>query len=150
MLLGFHCLTEDHAKISILLKDKNQFLWGHQADKVYIMDNDILSKRQAHHAKLLQSPLQCRQRLRSEVFPCYLGAMITPLALYSRVLIFWSEMCFSSCLRSLTSAPYFPVVPLSARMKWECRLLSTVSLLRGFDMVWYGLTTCSKYEMATN
>ena len=62
--------------------------------------------------------------------------------LHLRVLIFCMEMCFSSCLRSLTSAPYFPVVPLSARMKWECRLLSTVSLLSGLDMVWYGRTTC--------
>lgn len=60
---------------------------------------------------------------------------------YLLVFIFWSEMCFSSCRRSFTSAPYFPVVPLSARMKWECMLLRTVSLLIGFDMVWYGRTT---------
>lgn len=33
------------------------------------------------------------------------------------VLIFCREMCFSSCLRSFTSAPYLPRVPLSARMK---------------------------------
>lgn len=57
------------------------------------------------------------------------------------VFIFWREMCFSSCLRSFTSAPYFPVVPLSAKMKWECMLLRTVSLLMGLDMVWYGRTT---------
>lgn len=61
---------------------------------------------------------------------------------YLLVFIFWSEICFSSCLLSFTSAPYFPVVPLSARMKWECMLLRTVSLLIGLDMVWYGRTTC--------
>lgn len=60
----------------------------------------------------------------------------------SLVFIFWSEMCFSNCRRSFTSAPYFPVVPLSARIKWECILLSTVSLLIGLDIVWYGRTTC--------
>lgn len=64
------------------------------------------------------------------------------------VFIFWSEMCFSSCLRSFTSAPYFPVVPLSARMKWECMLLRTVSLLMGLDMVWYGRTTCRQQNEA--
>lgn len=54
---------------------------------------------------------------------------------YLLVFIFWREICFSSCLLSFTSAPYFPVVPLSARMKWECMLLRTVSLLMGLDMV---------------
>lgn len=61
---------------------------------------------------------------------------------YSLVFIFWSETCFSSCLRSFTSAPYLPVVPLSAKIKWECILLSTVNLLIGLDIVWYGRTTC--------
>lgn len=57
------------------------------------------------------------------------------------VLIFCKEMCFSSCRLSITSAPYLPRVPLSARMKCVCELLSTESLLRGLDMVWYTRVT---------
>lgn len=53
-----------------------------------------------------------------------------------RVLIFWREMCFSNWRRNLTSAPYLPSVPLSARMKCVWELLRTESLLRGFDIVW--------------
>lgn len=57
------------------------------------------------------------------------------------MLIFCREICFSNWRRSLTSAPYFPVVPLSARMKCEWRLFKTVNLLKGLDIVWYGRTT---------
>lgn len=42
---------------------------------------------------------------------------------------------FSSSLRNLTSAPYFPTVPSSTRMKWEWRLFRTFSLLNGFNKV---------------
>lgn len=73
---------------------------------------------------------------------CLLWGMTAGAVTYLLVFIFWREICFSSCLLSFTSAPYFPVVPLSARMKWECMLLRTVSLLMGLDMVWYGRTTC--------
>lgn len=52
-------------------------------------------------------------------------------------------MCFSSCRRRLTSAPYLPTVPSSTRRKWECRLLRTFSLLRGLSSVWYGAIICS-------
>lgn len=51
-------------------------------------------------------------------------------------------MCFSRSRRRLTSAPYLPTVPSSTRRKWECRLLRTFSLLRGFNSVWYGATIC--------
>lgn len=57
--------------------------------------------------------------------------------------IFWRLICFSSSRRNVTSAPYFPTVPSSTRRKWECRLLRTFSLLRGFSSVWYGAIICS-------
>lgn len=63
---------------------------------------------------------------------------------YSRACILWRLMCFSRSRRSWTSAPYLPTVPSSTRRKWECRLLRTFSLLRGFSSVWYGAIICSK------
>lgn len=62
--------------------------------------------------------------------------------IHSRAWILWRLMCFSSCRRRLTSAPYLPTVPSSTRRKWECRLLRTFSLLRGFSSVWYGAIIC--------
>lgn len=56
----------------------------------------------------------------------------------SRACIRWRLMCFSSCRRRLTSAPYLPTVPSSTRRKWEWRLLRTLSLLSGLSSVWYG------------
>lgn len=61
---------------------------------------------------------------------------------YSRLCIFCRDKYFSRFLLSFISFPYLPTVPSSDRMKWECMLLSVVSLLRGFPRVWYRHTTC--------
>lgn len=61
---------------------------------------------------------------------------------YSRLCIFCRDRYFSRFLLSFISFPYLPTVPSSDRMKWECMLLSVVSLLRGLPRVWYRHTTC--------
>lgn len=60
---------------------------------------------------------------------------------YSLVCIFWSDMYFSKVLLSIISFPYLPTVPSSAIRKWECMLLSVLSLLSGLPRVWYRQTT---------
>ena len=61
---------------------------------------------------------------------------------YSQLCIFCRERYLSRFLLSFISLPYFPTVPSSDRIKWECMQLSVVSLLRGFPRVWYRHTTC--------
>ena len=73
---------------------------------------------------------------------------ISTTLIYLRWLTFCCEIYFSKRLRSTTSDPYCPTVPLSTSRKCVWWLFSLKPLEIGQVTEWYGLVVCTK--MKTN